>query len=309
MKIFTVDDTFQIEKELAATVGFFDGVHRGHLYLIKQLKKQATKSGLPVAVVTFSGHPRKTIDPAYLQPHLNTFDEKIRALEQAGIDYCYVLDFTQELSELTAEHFLTEVLCARLGIRELLIGYDHKFGKGRLGDFNDYVRYGESCGMRVFPAEEYVGDGLHISSTVIRRKLQEGDVHIAGEMLTRPYSIAGEVINGDRLGRAIGFPTANLHVTDKEKLIPGAGVYAVHVGLGAKTYDGMAYIGSRPTVSAEGERRIEVHLFDFTGEIYGQQVRLYFVDQLRPDIRFESLEALQQQLQLDRENALNRLRQ
>ncbi|GHT70459.1 riboflavin biosynthesis protein [Bacteroidia bacterium] len=303
MKIVYFDNDFLFsenpEKEFAATIGFFDGVHRGHRFLIEQLKTIASNSGLPSAVITFPAHPRKVLQSDYQPQLLNNFNEKLFQLSTTGIDYCFVLDFTKELSELTAEKFIREKLRKNFHVKELLIGYDHRFGKGRANDFNDYKRYGEICGMNVTQAAQLEETGFHISSTSVRHLLSEGNVQKASLILSYNYTLEGLVISGNQMGRKMGFPTANLQIMEPYKVIPSSGIYATWVHLDNQIYRGMTYIGDRPTIVSNGEQRIETHILDFVGYIYGKNLKLEFIEYIRNDMKFDTLEKLKFQLQED----------
>lgn len=286
-----------------ATIGFFDGVHRGHRFLIEQVKHEAQVRGLASSVITFPVHPRKVLQDDY-RPHLlSTPQEKLTLLEETGIDQCILLDFTTHLAGLTAREFM-EVLKNRYRIRALVIGYDHRFGHNRSEGFEDYVRYGHELDMEVIPARAC---RLHtprgetpVSSSLIRRLLLEGEVAQANECLGYPYFINGTVVSGHRVGHQLGYPTANLQPDHPDKLIPDNGVYAVHVTLdGRQRYGGMLNIGFRPTLDNGNERSIEVHIFDFGQDIYHHPLRLSFLQRIRAERRFASLDELTAQLQRD----------
>jgi riboflavin kinase/FMN adenylyltransferase len=300
MDIVPINEFSLIEQETVATVGFFDGVHLGHRYLIRQMKAIARKANLKTAVITFPVHPRKVLQQEYQPQLLNSFDEKLKLLSAAGPDYCYVVDFTKEFSEMTAQEFIRQKLHEQLHVKELLIGYDHKFGKGRVNEYRHYVEYGKACGMKVHQAEKLPDENNPVSSTIIRHLLSEGRVREATEKLTYRYALEGKVVEGNKLGRTIGFPTANLALADKNKIIPLEGVYAARVRIENKQYAGMAYIGKRPTISSQGEKRIEAHIFDFSDDIYGMQIRIEFVDFVRHDVRFDGIDDLRRQLERDK---------
>ncbi len=288
------------EKRLVATIGFFDGVHLGHRFLIDELKNAARERNLPSAVITFSKHPRAVLGDDYQPGLLNTFDEKMERLEATGVDYCIVIDFTIELSRLSAEEFITTVLAARLHVAALLIGYDHRFGHNRTDGFEQYAAYGAACGMEVLKASPYNEGGTAVSSSKIRRMLSAGEVEEAAHFLAYPYTLRGTVVGGNRVGRTLGFPTANIRVDNPAKVIPRVGVYAVRVTLEGRLYAGMLYIGSRPTLGTGSNLSIEVHILDFSGDIYRRTVSVAFVRFVRDDIRFASLDALRHQLEKDR---------
>ncbi|MDR2690826.1 MAG: riboflavin biosynthesis protein RibF [Dysgonamonadaceae bacterium] len=293
----------------SAAIGFFDGVHVGHRFLIKQLKELAASAGLPSAVITFGQHPRSVLEAGYRPALLTAPDEKLKRLSALGIDFCHVIDFTKELSQLSARDFIADVLCKKLRLKQLLVGYDHRFGKGRAESFPDYVNYGRDYGLKVVRALELPGFAEHVGSTLIRQQLIEGRLEEANRLLSYNYSLEGKVVKGNQLGRRIGFPTANIEVNDKCKVIPKEGIYAVWVHVGTAKYRGMAYIGKRPTVVRDGERRVEVHILDFSSDLYGTALRLEFVKFLREDRTFDDLSGLKNRLLIDRELAVDALRE
>jgi riboflavin kinase/FMN adenylyltransferase len=303
MEIIKVDKYFHWNNgETAATIGFFDGVHSGHRFLIEQLKKMAKSKGIPAAVVTFPEHPQSILHPQSKPDLLTCSDEKLNYLASTGIDICFLMDFTKELSLLDAETFIGEILHEKLNIKYLLIGYDHRFGKNREAGFEDYLKYGAAYGISVVRAEELAG--IHISSTAIRKQLYAGNIEKANRMLSYDYALTGIVIPGNKLGRKIDFPTANLQIINEDKVIPGKGIYAAWVYIGREKYLGMAYIGTRPTVVADGEQRIEVHILGFSGDLYGQTLRLEFFAFIREDKVFDSLTELKNQLIIDKESIM-----
>jgi riboflavin kinase/FMN adenylyltransferase len=304
MEVIYNSDFSKIQTETIATIGFFDGVHEGHRYLINQLKKRGQENGLKTAVVTFPIHPRKVLQKNYQPYLLNSFEERINRLSTLGIDYCHIIDFTPELAEFSAENFMQKILFQQFKVKELLIGYDHRFGKGRVNEFIDYQLFGEKIGIKVHQAEKLQQENNYVSSTVIRHSLTEGNVEHTAKYLSYYYTLQGKVIRGDELGRTIGFPTANLELTDNDKLIPSNGIYAVWIKIDEKCYAGMAYIGNRPTVSSAGEKRIEVHIFDFSQDIYDKNISIEFVKFIRQDILFDNLKDLQTQLEKDREQSM-----
>lgn len=287
---------------LVATIGFFDGVHRGHRFLIEELKRVAGEVHLPSAVITFPEHPRAVLHADYQPRLLNTFEEKLDYLSTTGIDYCIVLDFTIELSRLTAQEFICSVLFRRFHVKTLLIGYDHRFGHDRTDGFEQYVKYGQTLGMEVRKASVYnEGGDVAVSSSEIRKRLTACQVEEAAHLLTYPYQLKGHIVSGYQVGRTLGFPTANIHVDDPCKIIPGVGVYAVKVEVEGQSYTGMLYIGNRPTLENGTEISMEVNLFNFSGDIYNDEITVSFMHFIRGDIKFNSLEALKEQLGRDRE--------
>ncbi|MDR0799134.1 MAG: riboflavin biosynthesis protein RibF [Dysgonamonadaceae bacterium] len=299
MKVVPISDSVALQQPAATTVGFFDGVHRGHRYLIEQLKKHAQTLNLPASVVTFSAHPKKILQPGRSLQLLNSYDERIRQLASTGLDYCYLIPFTQAFSELTAEEFIQKILHKQLNIRFLLIGYDHKFGRGCTQDFADYAEIGHTCGIQVVQAKEWRNPDVSISSTQIRHAVQSGDMQRAAEMLSYPYTLEGIVVEGNHLGRTIGFPTANLSLNESDKLLPPNGVYASTVIVNEQPHKAMTYIGERPTLALCGEKRIETYLFHFNQNLYGQNLRIELHRFIRSDMTFGNLEELRAQLLSD----------
>mgnify|MGYP000365310448 FL=1 len=287
-------------RKLAATVGFFDGVHAGHRSLIAQLREAAAERGLASAVFTFPVHPRRVLQADYRPQLLDTFEEKLARIGETGVDYCAVLDFTPALARLTAREFI-ERLAAEWGVSTLVVGYDHRFGRDRAEGFEAYVAHGRTVGMEVVRGVPYLlEDGTAVSSSRIRALLTECRVEEAARMLTVPYRLRGHVVGGQQIGRTMGFPTANLSVDEPLKVLPGDGVYTVRAWLRGMAYRGMLSIGNRPTI---GDRptAVEVHLLGFSGDVYGETIEVEFIRHLRNNRRFDSLDALREQLERDRE--------
>ena len=275
-----------------ATIGFFDGVHRGHRYLIEQVREVAAAHGLASSVITFPVHPRKVMQADYRPELLTSCEEKVALLAETGIDYCMMLEFTPEVARLSAKQFM-QILKERYKIQVLVVGYDHRFGHNRSEGFEDYVRYGQEMGMEVLLAHAYSSDeNITVSSSMIRHFLQKGNVSSAAECLSYNFFLEGTVVGGYRVGRKIGFPTANLRVNDPDKIIPADGVYAVYVFLDGVRYGGMLSIGYRPTLANGTDRSIEVNIFHFNADIYNQPMRISFVRYMRPELKFDSVEDL-----------------
>lgn len=284
-----------------ATIGFFDGVHRGHRFLIDQVKETAKRKGLRSALITFSRHPRKVMQKDYQPQLLSTPKEKAELLATTGADYCIILDFTPEIARLTAQQFMENVLKKQLNVETLIIGYDHRFGHNRAEGFEDYCRYGKEMEMEVQQAKACIINDINVSSSVIRLLLQEGEVTMAARCLGYEYYLDGTVVDGYKVGRTIGFPTANLKVEDQDKLVPADGVYAVRVTVAGKEYMGMLDIGHRPTFNNGSNKSIEVNILDFSSDIYEQFIRITFVRRIRSDIKFRKVEDLIAQLHRDEE--------
>ena len=285
-----------MKKGCAVTIGFFDGVHRGHRFLLQQLEELADKRGLSPIVVTFDCHPRTVVQKDYIPSLLTTQEEKLDLLSETFNGEVVVLPFTQELSALTAKEFMQSVLRDRLNAEFLLMGYNHRFGHGG-GTQEEYEIWGRETGIEVCLAQALASE--KVSSSRIRNLISVGEMEKANEMLGYPYFLTGKVAEGKQIGRQIGFPTANLSLPE-QKLLPACGAYAVWVKLPDGTRrGGMLCIGHRPTIEANGEISEEVHIFDFKGNLYGESISIDFIGKLRDERHFDSLKALQQQLMLD----------
>ena len=287
-----------------ATIGFFDGVHRGHKFLIKSVIDRAAEYGLQSAVITFDRHPRLVLHKEFQPRLLTTNDEKLRLLAATGVNRCEMLRFDEQTASLSAYDFMKTVLCGRLNVRRLITGYDNRFGHNRAEGFDDYVRYGQELGIEVERAEAFVLNGVNVSSSVVRSFLSAGETDMASMCLGYHYKIGGTVVSGYHEGRKLGFPTANIDVEDKLKLVPEAGVYAVRVRIGDEPglLDGMMNIGTRPTFDGT-ETTLEVNIFGFGGDIYGRKITVEFHRRLREERKFGSIYKLMDQLKADREEA------
>lgn len=294
-----------------ATMGFFDGVHLGHRYLMDQLKELARQRKMPSLVLYFWPHPRRVLQAGYCPPLLTACADKHRLLRQTGVDCVRQLGFDTCLAALSARDFMAEVLKKQYHVKCLLIGYDHHFGHGRREVFEDYRRYGQELGIEVLqaPQRPLLDDFPQVSSSSIRQLLSEGKVLQANQALGYDWFMDGTVVRGYGKGRDLGFPTANLQLTEPDQLVPASGVYSVEVLYGGKSYRGMLNIGTRPTMHNGSERSIEVHIFDFGQDIYGQPLRVILKDYLRPEQAFPSLEALKAQLEADKKLILSRWEQ
>jgi riboflavin kinase/FMN adenylyltransferase len=308
LKIYHQLSEFKKLPNAVVTIGTFDGVHFGHQKIIKRLCELAKSSGGETVLLTFFPHPRMIIDPENQElKMINTIDEKAQILASLGVDHLIITPFTRDFSNLSAGEYIKNILVDAIGTKKIIIGYDHRFGKDRLGNIQTLVENSSVYGYDVEEIPEQDINDVAVSSTKIRKALLDGDVALANEYLGYAFSIYGPVIKGDKIGRTIGFPTANIFVAETYKLIPGDGIYAVTVEMGEEqnpeTYRGMAYIGQRPTINGM-TRNIEVNIFDFDREIYGQNIKMNFLAFLRHDVKFTGLEALKLQLQKDKEDTL-----
>lgn len=289
-----------MRNEYCATIGFFDGVHRGHQFMIDSLTTMAHAQGRQSLVITFDRHPRQVVHADYVPQLITTTDEKLQLLHATAADRIEVLHFDAQMAQISAYEFMRQVLHKKYGVAMLLTGYDNRFGHNRAEGFADYVRYGEEMGMKVLQNTPIDIDGLRVSSSLIRRLLAEGNITEASNCMGHPYSITGSVAHGFQEGRRIGFPTANIVPESAEKLVPGNGVYATRVSVeGGEWMPAMLNIGTNPTFQRQ-QTTIEAHIIGFEGDIYGRKVRVEFGRKLRDEQRFESVEALQKQLEADK---------
>ncbi len=319
MKVYRDINNLPHFKNAAITIGTFDGVHTGHLQIINQLKKEAVNNDGESVIITFHPHPRMVLNAASGQPSiklLNTLSERIELLANQKIDHLVIVPFTLEFSEQAAEKYIADFLVSRFHPKTIIIGYDHRFGKNRSGDYKLLEKYQETFHYKVKEIPEHVLHHVIISSTKIRHALSEDDIGTANECLGYDYFFEGRVIDGNKLGRTLGYPTANIHVTDENKMIPGNGIYAVAISIGADNetgfksdshHHGMMSIGVRPTIGGN-DVVIEVNIFDFDKDIYNKTVRVYVKKFLRHEQKFDNLDELTKAIDNDKINALKFLK-
>lgn len=286
------------------TTGTFDGVHIGHKSIIDRVNEIAKKSGGESVLMTYHPHPRSVLFPDEEIKIITTIDEKIELLEKAGLQNFIVFPFTKEFSKTSSLDYIKNILVDKIGTKKLVIGYNHMFGRNREGSFEHLMQYGPKYGFGVEEISAQVVDQVNVSSTKIRRAILEGNVSLANEYLGHNFTFTGKVIHGNKLGRTIGYPTANLQIEDKEKIIPGFGVYAVKVHFNNKVYLGMMNIGMRP-VLPELSFAIEVNIFDFDANIYDERIKIEVCKKLRDEENFENFELLKVKLQQDKINTVN----
>ncbi len=294
------DIKHQVLHPAVATIGFFDVVNGGDRFLINKVKEVADKDRLYYELVTFPMHPRQVIQTTYHPQLLSSPKEKLALLETTQVDYCLLLPFTQNLSLLSAREFM-QLLRTKFNIHTLVIGYDHRFGHNRSESFEDFCRYGEELNIYIVRARAYTDGEDKISSSVIRQLLKEGKVSQAAQFLGYNYYLDGTVVDGYKVGRKIGFPTANLQVDCSDKLIPSEGVYAVYVYVEGKKWAGMLNIGHRPTINNGNNVSIEVNILNFSEDIYHKEMRIEFVKYLRPEEKYDTIDELIAQMHKDRE--------
>ena len=304
MKIYHSIHDFQKKESSVVTIGTFDGVHTGHRKIILRLTELAKKQKGESVVLTFFPHPRMVLHP---DDHglklLNTLEERIELLMQLNIDHLIVHTFTKEFSRTTFLQFVRNILVNIIGTKTLVIGYDHHFGRNREGTYKELNELAPVYDFKLEKINEEIIHEITVSSTKIRVAIDQGDIELANELLGYEYMLSGKVIKGDGIGRALGFPTANIRPAEDYKLIPADGIYAVHVRVENENYSGMLYIGTRPTLD-KTERNIEVNIFEFDKDIYDKNIRVTFRKRIRDDIRFSSKEELSRQLGNDRAEAL-----
>ncbi len=304
MKTINSIDNCHFSDKTIITIGTFDGVHTGHRKILEKVVSQAREAGLKSVVLTFFPHPRMVLQEKSDILLLNTIDEKVKLLEDTGIDYLIIHPFDYAFSRLTAEEFVTTVLIGKFNIQKIIIGYDHRFGRNRTANIDDLMVYGEQYGFEVeqISAEEI--NEIAISSTKIRAAISEGNIALANQYLGYHYFFSGTVTQGKQLGRTLGFPTANIAVSENYKLIPGNGVYVVRSKIKGEWIGGMMNIGHRPTVNGDGQT-IEVHFLDFNSDLYGQNLEIEVLAHIRQEIKFNSLEDLQTQISKDQSFAVD----
>lgn len=304
MNVYHHINEFNTDKNIVLTTGTFDGVHLGHKKIIEQVIQSAKRINGESVLLTFFPHPRMVLYPESNDLKLlNTIDEKIELLKQSGIDHLIIHPFSVDFSRITSMVFVRDILVAQLNTKKLIIGYDHHFGKNREGTFEHLKEYGPLYGFEVEEIQAQEIQQKNISSTKVRNALLSGDIHTANQFLGYPYFINGTVVEGDKIGREIGFPTANIYVQESYKLIPSNGVYAVKIEVEHANYLGMLNIGTRPTVKGINGT-IEVNIFNFNQEIYNKPIRIEFFEKIRNEVKFNELAELQKQLHHDKEKVL-----
>jgi len=294
--------TFTTQQPTVLTIGTFDGVHLGHQKIIERVVTTARQEGLLATIFTFFPHPRMVVQHDKSLKLIHTLEEKKQLLQRLGVDLLVVQPFNEAFAQLTAEEFVSTILVQHLNVKKVIIGYDHRFGRNRTANINDMRLFGEKYGFAVEEISVQEVDEVSVSSTKIREALNKGDVTTAEHYLGTPYNLTGTVVHGLKLGRTLGYPTANIQVTEDYKLIPKDGVYAVYSYIGARKVYGMMSIGKNPTIEGKGAS-IEVYFFDFNGDLYDRELTIYFLKYLREERKFSSVALLKKQLQDDETTA------
>ena len=302
MREITDITTFTTQQPTVLTIGTFDGVHLGHQKIIERVVATARQEGLLATIFTFFPHPRMVVQHDKSLKLIHTLEEKKQLLQRLGVDLLVVQPFNEAFAQLTAEEFVSTILVQHLNVKKVIIGYDHRFGRNRTANINDMRLFGEKYGFAVEEISVQEVDEVSVSSTKIREALNKGDVTTAEHYLGTPYSLTGTVVHGLKLGRTLGYPTANIQVTEDYKLIPKDGVYAVYSYIGERKVYGMMSIGKNPTIEGKGAS-IEVYFFDFNGDLYDRELTIYFVKYLREERKFSSVALLKKQLQDDETTA------
>ena len=298
MREITDITTFTTQQPTVLTIGTFDGVHLGHQKIVERVVTTARQEGLLATVFTFFPHPRMVVQHDKGLKLIHTLEEKKQLLQQLGVDLLVVQPFNEAFAQLTAEEFVSTILVQRLNVKKVIIGYDHRFGRNRTANIDDMRLFGKKYGFAVEEISVQEVDEVSVSSTKIREALNKGDVTTAEHYLGTPYSLTGRVVHGLKLGRTLGYPTANIQVTEDYKLIPKDGVYAVYSYIDGRKVYGMMSIGKNPTIEGKGAS-IEVYFFDFDGNLYDQKLTIEFVQYLREEQKFATIDLLKKQLQDD----------
>ncbi|WP_236978529.1 bifunctional riboflavin kinase/FAD synthetase [Membranihabitans maritimus] len=301
----SLEELPQTIKNPVITFGSFDGVHLGHSYVFNRMKAIANEVEGETIVTTFHPHPRKVIYPSDKSLSLiTTIEEKINLFEKNNIDHLVIMPFSVEFSQITPQEYIETFIIKSFRPHTIVIGYDHRFGLNRKGDINTLRWYEKNNQFKVVEIPQKRVETMKISSTVIRKSIQNGDVVKANTLLGHNFKLSGTVIHGEKLGEKIGYKTANISPVSKEKLIPGEGIYAVFVNYDEYQYKGMLYIGTKPTIRSNGQKSIEVHIFDFNEIVYGKEIEVEFIEFIRKDATFGSLEELREKINSDREQSL-----
>lgn len=300
MNVYNSIDNFPGSANAVVTIGTFDGVHIGHQQIIRNLRKLAAETHGETVLLTFFPHPRMVLQPDDNDLKLiTTMVEREELLRSFGIDHLIIQPFDKQFSRISATEFVRDQLMQKIGMKTLVIGYDHHFGRNREGSYKDLEEMAPVYGFRLEEINEQVINHIAVSSTKVRKALLEGDIDSANQLLGHRFSFRGKVVMGDKIGRTLGFPTANIEIPEAYKLVPAEGIYAVQIRIGQQLKKGMLYIGTRPVVNGKS-LRIEVNIFDFDQEIYNQEIQVMFVSRIRGDLPFTDINALKEKMKEDK---------
>ncbi|MFT6167053.1 MAG: riboflavin kinase/FMN adenylyltransferase [Vicingaceae bacterium] len=300
MKVYKGLEEFEKLKNAIVTTGTFDGVHQGHRKILNRLIEVAKKNKGESVLITFFPHPRMVLQPDSDLKLINTIDEKIELLREVGIDHLIIHPFTKEFSRTTSLEFVRDLLVNEIGTTKLVIGYDHHFGRNREGSFEHLKEFGPIYGFEVEEISVQDVDNVNVSSTKVRKALEDGEVDVAANYLGYSFFLQGVVVHGQKIGRELGYPTANVEIQNPYKLIPANGIYAVKVNVGNEMYNGMLNIGTRPTIEHSDKVSVEVHLFNFSEDIYGKEITVSLVQRIRSEKKFDNREALIAEMEKDK---------
>lgn len=304
MKIYHNIKDFEAQSPTVVTIGTFDGVHIGHRQIIKRLVDTAKVEGLSASLLTFFPHPRMVLQHKSDLKLINTLDEKIKILQETGLDHLIIHPFTLDFSRLSAKSYVEDVLVKQLNAKHIIIGYDHRFGRNRTANIDDLKSYGRGLNFKVQEISKQDIEEVAVSSTKIRAALSQGDLETANQYLTQPFMLSGEVVKGKGLGKGLGYPTANIKIKEAYKLIPKSGVYVVKTIIDQKTIYGMMNIGTNPTFN-ENQQSIEANFFDLNQDLYGQKLTISLLKRLRSEKKFDQVNQLIEAMQQDKSNALH----
>ena len=304
MKVYYNFENYHVQKPVV-TVGVFDGVHKGHIAILDRVKHSAQEVQGDTVIVTFWPHPRLVLNQDVSIKLINTIDEKLQLFEKFGVQHIVIIPFTEEFSKISSQQFIEDILVNKLKVNHLIIGFNHHFGKAREGNFELMNEYSKQFGFTLEKLDAQMVENEKVSSTLIRTSLNNGDIITANKYLGYDYMITGKVVKGKKIGRTIGFPTANILVNQDYKLVPKTGVYAVEVEVSGKRYPGMLNVGYNPTIDpARTKLNIEAHLLNFSGDLYEMDITLLFKQRIRDEIKFEGLDQLKKQLNSDKAEVL-----
>ena len=304
MKVYYNFENYHVQKPVV-TVGVFDGVHKGHIAILDRVKHSAQEVQGETVIVTFWPHPRLVLNQDVSIKLINTIDEKLQLFEKIGVQHIVIIPFTEEFSKISSQQFIEDILVNKLKVNHLIVGFNHHFGKAREGNFELMNEYSKQFGFTLEKLDAQMVENEKVSSTLIRTSLNNGDIITANKYLGYDYMITGKVVEGKKIGRTIGFPTANILVNQDYKLVPKTGVYAVEVEVSGKRYPGMLNVGYNPTIDpARTKLNIEAHLLNFSGDLYEMDITLLFKQRIRDEIKFEGLDQLKKQLNSDKAEVL-----